>query len=91
VTQKELPVANTPDQHLFDDWIGEPVADLAEPLSTYDDRCRFYESVIRVGVVLMYKSHGYGRVREFIDRVSAGIDARWSEDCARETAPARSE
>jgi hypothetical protein len=86
VTQKELPVANTPDQHRFDDWTGQLVADLAEPLPTYDDRCRFFESVIRAGVLLMYRDQGYKSVREFIDRASAGIDARWSEHCA-ERAP----
>jgi hypothetical protein len=85
--QKEVPVSNSPDQHRFDDWTGQLMAELAEPLPTYDDRCRFYESVIRAGVALMYRDHGYRNLCEFIEGLSAAIEAQWKDDCAEETAP----
>ena len=87
--QKELPVANTPDQHRFDDWTAELVSDLAETLPNYDDRCRFYESVIRAGVSSMYRDHGHRNVREFIEDMSAAIDAERQRDDASRTAPSQ--
>lgn len=47
--QRERPVANTPDDHRFDDWTRAIVVDYASTLPNEDDRRRFFESVIRVG------------------------------------------
>jgi hypothetical protein len=85
--QREVPVANTPDQHRFDDWTGQLMSDLAEPLPNNDDRCRFYESLVRVGVWAIYRDHGYRNVREFIEDLSAAIEAQWKEDRAQRAAP----
>jgi hypothetical protein len=87
MSQHEIPVGNTPDQHRFDDWTGQLMADLAEPLPTYDDRCRFYESVIRAGVLLMYRDHGFDNTREFIDGMATAIEAQRQEDSAKRRRP----
>jgi len=52
--QKERPVANTPDEHRFDDWTNAIVADYASTLPNNDDRDRFFESVIRAGITARY-------------------------------------
>jgi hypothetical protein len=85
--QHEVPVGNTPDQHRFDDWTGQLMADLAEPLPTFDDRCRFYESVIRAGVALMYRDHGFDNTREFVSAMAAAIEGQWQEDCTKKRVP----
>jgi hypothetical protein len=85
--QKEVPVANTSDQHRFDDWTGQLIADLAEPLPNNDDRWRFHKSLVRVGVWSAYRDHGYRNVRELIEGLSAAIEAQWKDDCAEKTAP----
>jgi hypothetical protein len=87
VEQREVPVANTPDQHRFDDWTGQLIVDLAESLPNTDDRCRFFESVVRAGVWLIYRDHGYRNVHEFIEDLTAGVQAQWVEDCATARAP----
>jgi hypothetical protein len=52
--QRERPVANTPDEHRFDDWTKAIVVDYASTLPNEDDRRRFFESVIRVGAWARY-------------------------------------
>ncbi len=85
--QREVPVANTPDQYRFDDWVGRLVAELAETLPTYDDRCRFYESVMRAGVAQMYRDNGFENTSEFVKGLAVAIEAQWDEDCARKRHP----
>jgi hypothetical protein len=85
--QHELPVANTPDQHRFDDWTGQLIVDLADSLPNTDDRCRFFESVTRAGAWLMYRDHGYRNVHEFIEDLTAAIEAQWADDSAQKRAP----
>jgi hypothetical protein len=80
--QRELPVANRADQFRFDDWTGDLIADLAATLPNNDDRCRLYESVIRVGFWAIYRDHGHGNAREFLKDLAAAMEAQWKQDCA---------
>lgn len=82
-SQREIPVANTPDQHRYDDWTGQLAAELAQTLPSDDDRMRFYESLIRAGVWALYHEHGYWTAREFADAIKEAIEAEWHEECER--------